>query len=170
MLTSDRILHRVYRNPIGQEIHVWVIFWAGTGSVRGYHHPDVCWPTRGFKATTTERRDLPLVSGKSLLVAFREFRRETDRQAICYWTQEGNRIWTDADEENAFLEGTPRHRWVRERLSGDVAKRSGRLAVLIGGDLWGSGDSAERGIWNFCSRFAIEFFRVLPWANPDVSP
>ena len=85
---------------------------------------------------------------------------------VCYWTQEGRRFWGDADEESAQLEGTPGHRWIGERLFGGPVQHSSRLAVLIAADLWGSGGFAEKSLLEFCRQFAVELYRVLPWAAP----
>ncbi|MFL5338840.1 MAG: exosortase C-terminal domain/associated protein EpsI [Gemmataceae bacterium] len=170
MLTCDRAVQRIYRNPLGQEVHVWVIFWAGAGSVRGYHHPDVCWPNRGW-SVTGDTHSLPIGRGSHTIpVTLRRYARGQRRQLVLYWTQEGRRIWTDVDEEAALLEGTPRHRWLRERLSGAPLVQSGRLAVLIGGDLWGNSEYAEHSVRNFAESFASNFYCVLPWADPAAPP
>ncbi len=166
MLTYDRATHRVYRDRIGQEMHVWVIFWSGAGSVRGYHHPDVCWPNRGWSAIEKRVDELDLGPSK-LPLTVRQFENGGRRQVLCYWTQEGDRFWTSADEDAAHLEGTPGHRWIRERLLGGPVQQSGRLSVLIGADRLGAGDFTESATLSFCRQFAAELYRVLPWAAPE---
>lgn len=167
MLTYDRACHRAYRNGIGQEIHVWVLFWSGASSVRGYHHPDVCWPNRGWTQTRSDVRELELPEKTILPLTVREFDREGRRQLVCYWTQEGGRVWTPEDERTALADGTPGHRWIADRLSGTPVQRSGRVAVLIGGDLWDKSGYGERTVMTFCRAFASELYRVAPWATPD---
>lgn len=166
MLAFDCASHRVYRDGIGQELHAWVIFWSGPGSVRGYHHPDVCWPNRGWTVVDKRMEQIRLGPAVAIPATLRRYENNGRRQVLCYWTQEGGRIWTDADEEAAYLEGTPGHRWILERLSGKSGPRSGRLAVLIGADLWGAGSYAEKSLLEFSRQFAAEMYRLMPWANP----
>jgi EpsI family protein len=169
-LTPDRILHRLYQNPLGQEAHVWVVFWSANSAVRGYHHPDVCFPNQGWTRTGQEQWPVELAGpGEVLPITVRRFERadhgHVRRQLICYWTQEGPYVWAEGDEAAAYAAG-PSHVWVRDRLlrRGELA-RSGRIAVTVGAELWG-GTYAEKAVDSFCRRFAAELYKACPWATP----
>jgi EpsI family protein len=164
-LGYDRAMHRVYRNAIGQDVHVWVIYWSRVTSEKGYHHPDLCLGNQGW--TLVERRlvSVPLANGLELPVTYRRFRQNGRAEGVGYWTQEGPRIWTDADEEQARAGGS--YRWLLEGLSGRMLTHDARLSVLVDTELWGSNRYAEQALLSFCRIFADELYRVLPWANPE---
>src|SRR5262249_27236035 len=113
MLTQDAVVRRVYHD-LGYEVHVWVIYWSSRNMVKGYHHPDVCWPTRGFRLS---RRDVvPIAAGGGTVpVTVREFARGSERQLILYWTQEGRKVWSAEEEERVRASGDS-HDWLGERL------------------------------------------------------
>jgi hypothetical protein len=142
------------------------MFWSGSGSIRGYHHPDVCWPNGGWDVVRRDVRPIDWRVGATTPVTFRTFAREHRRQLICYWTQEGKRVWTDREEDEAHLEGTPGHRWIRERLLGEPLEESGRLSVLIGSEMWDSGELSEQLLVAFCRDLMRELYRAVPWAAP----
>jgi EpsI family protein len=164
-LGYDRILHRVYRNAIGQEIHVWVIFWSRATSEKGYHHPDLCLGNQGWSVVERRIVDVSIGDGDALPVTFRRFRHDDQAQAVCYWTQEGSRVWTDEDEEAARAGGS--HRWLDDVRSGQLPKQDARVSVLIGTELWGSNRYLEEALLSFCRLFAAELYRVMPWARPS---
>lgn len=164
MLTYDAAAHRVYRD-LGYEVHVWVLFWSSRNMVKGYHHPDVCWPNRGFHLT---RRDVVPVAagGGTLPITVREFTRGSDRQLILYWTQEGRRVWSEDDEKRVQAAGDS-HDWLGERLfRRDPPEATGRLVVLIGTPVWGDGQTIRDQTLDFAARLANEVYRICPWATP----
>ena len=164
MLTSDAMIHRVYRD-LGYEIHVWVIYWSSRNMVKGYHHPDVCWPNRGFRAVS--RDVIPVAAGGGTLpVTVREFTRGSDRQLILYWTQEGRRVWSAEDELSVQTAGDS-HDWLGERLfQRNQAAATGRIVVLIGTAVWGDNSAIRTQTLDFTTRLADEVYRVCPWAAP----
>jgi exosortase/archaeosortase family protein len=119
LLGSDQAVHRIYRNAAGQPVHVWVIYWSSANVDRVYfHHPDVCWPNRGWAAVDCGRREIPLpaapcgnsqipnpksqkgglgfgvwdlgVPGAAgLSVAVRRFERNGQQQVVYYWVKTG---------------------------------------------------------------------------------
>jgi EpsI family protein len=164
MLTYDRSLRRVYRNTVGQEVEVWVLFWSTRNAVKGYHHPDVCFPKRGWTTTDGGVRPIEL-PGVTLPVTVRRFELNADRRLVCYWTQEGRRVWTREDERMVQAAGDSHH-WIGDRLTlRGRYESSARLAVLIGTDLWGN--YAEKALDDFCRDFAAELYRACPWATPE---
>jgi EpsI family protein len=164
MLTSDAMIHRVYQD-LGYEIHIWVIYWSSRNMVKGYHHPDVCWPNRGFRAEN--REIVPLAAGGGTLpVTVREFSRGSDRQLILYWTQEGRRVWTEDDEKRVQAAGDS-HDWLGERLfQRGPQVTTGRLVVLIGTAAWGDNSAIRSQTLSFTAKLADEVFKVCPWAAP----
>ena len=163
MLTPDAILHRRYTRDLGYEADVWVVFWSSRNMVKGYHHPDVCWPNRGFRIDAQDVIPVRTAAGGSLPVTVREFRRNADRHLILYWTQEGRHVWTAADEERVKLAGDS-HDWLAERLSGDASSPSGRLVVLVGTPTSGDGQLVRAQTLAFVAQLADELHRLCPWA------
>jgi EpsI family protein len=164
-LTFDRAIHRVYRDDFGHEIFVWVIYWEGSTSIRGYHHPDVCLANLGWMATEKDRRPIFLEDGTALSVTIRHIERSPFRQQVYYWTQEGSRVLSDEDEANADKAG-PANSWIAARLVGNPPAGSARLTVIIYADLSGHGDKGHRILDNFTKRFARQLFAICPWAEP----
>jgi EpsI family protein len=167
MLTYDAALHRVYRD-LGYEVHVWVLFWSSRNMVKGYHHPDVCWPNRGFRLT--RREVVPVAAGGGTLpVTVREFARGSDQQLILYWTQEGRRVWSEDDEQQVQAAGDS-HDWLGERLfRREPPAATGRLVVLVGTPVWGDGATIRNQTLDLTARIAAELYRVCPWAAPPGS-
>jgi EpsI family protein len=166
LLTPDAIWHRVYRDgALGYEVHVWAIFWTSRNMVKGYHHPDVCWPNRGFRL---DRRDVASVAagGGTLPITLREFTQKSHRQLIMYWTQEGRRVWSEEEERRVQATGDS-HDWLGERLfRGDPPAATGRIVVLLGTPVWGDGSTIRAQTLDLARRLAEEVYRVCPWAAP----
>jgi EpsI family protein len=163
-LGYDRVLHRTYRNKIGQDIHVWVIFWSRIRWDRGYHHPDLCLGNQGWRLLDRRSLALEFAPDAKVPATIRRFRSGDRSQLVCYWTQEGARVWNDADEAEASRGGS--HRWISEGLKGRVQSREARISVLIDTELWGTNQYPEDALLSFCRLFAAELYRVLPWAVP----
>jgi EpsI family protein len=166
ILTPDAVSHRLYRDrALGYEVHAWVVFWSSRNMVKGYHHPDVCWPNRGFRLA---RRDVTAVpaGGGTLPVTAREFTRDASRQLILYWTQEGRRVWSEEDERRVQATGDS-HDWLGERLfRRDPPAATGRLVVLLGTSVWGDGETIRGQTLDLARQLAEEVYRVCPWAAP----
>ncbi len=165
-LTYDRAILRIYRGQYGQQIEVWVIFWEASSSIYGYHHPDRCFPARGYAATLKSRRGLDLGDGRELPVTIRHFERDQDRakRIVTYWTQEGKKVLSDEDEASVDHDG-PGHNWVRDRLVEHPPEMSSRLTVLITTDAWGSEQLVDATVNEFAKEFAQQVFEVCPWAD-----
>jgi len=166
LLTYDNAVYRVYRDPIGHEVEVWVIYWQASTAIRGYHHPDVCFPNRGFEASRKGEQPLKVGDDTEILTTLRHFNRGRERVRLTYWTQEGKRVWTKLDEENAD-KGGPGHDWIRDRLVANPPELSARLAVSIKSEFSGRGEREERVAVDFSERFAAALFELCPWAKPE---
>jgi EpsI family protein len=166
-LGGDNVVHRVYRNPAGQQVHVWAIHWSSASAIKDYiHHPDVCWPNQGWSVVGEDRRPVPLSPPASLSMTVRYFERGGRRQVIGYWIQDGARVWTDQEERRA-VSGWPSQRWALDRLlSRAPQRRTPRLVALVGADSWGAAGYAERAVEEFAGQFATELYRICPWALP----
>jgi EpsI family protein len=168
MLSYDAATCRVYRD-LGYETHAWVIYWSSRNMVKGYHHPDVCWPNRGFRMVG--REVVPVrVAGGTIPLTVREFARGRDRQLILYWTQEGRRVWTEDDEQAARL-AIGSHGWLGERLSGrSRPEATGRLVVLVGTPTWGDGAAIRTRTVEFTRLLAAAVYDACPWATIPPEP
>jgi EpsI family protein len=173
ILSADAITRREY-SDLGYTVHVWVIYWSSQRMVNGYHHPDVCWPNRGFRQTLRDTVPVPLGNGSgSVPVTLREFvrtapgGRDADRQLILYWTQEGRRVWDAADEQRAQATGGVAHDWLGDRLfRRGRPVVTGRLVVLLGTPVWGNGGTIRSQTLDLAGRVAGELYRACPWADP----
>ena len=167
MLTFDTALQRTYRD-LGYEVRVWAVYWSSRNMVKGYHHPDVCWPNRGFRLLSREVLAVP-AGGGTLPITVREFARGSERQLILYWTQEGRRVWSIDDEHRVQAAGDS-HDWLGERLfRRDRSEPTGRLMVLLGTPLWGDAAAIRDQTLDLARRFADELYRVCPWAAPPLA-
>jgi EpsI family protein len=168
LLGQDRILHRSYENNLGQRVSVWVIYWSSAKLVKGYHHPDLCWGNRGFRVTAKRTEDVRPSGCGAVPATVREFERGgRDTQFVLYWTQEGNRIWTDADERAARAETGffTQPDWLGDALSGKPAQPAGRLVVLVGTE--SAAPLAQAESLRFTRALAAEVYRICPWAKPE---
>jgi EpsI family protein len=167
-LGCDQAVHRIYRDPAGQQVHCWVLHWSAAAAVKDYiHHPDVCWPKQGWTPIGQARMAMSVPpAGTSVEMTVRRFERGGVRQMIVYWAQDGNRVWTAEEEERAHT-SWPTQRWVLDRLlSRQAVERTPRLVVLVGADVWDGGGYAERAATDFARELAAELYRVCPWARP----
>lgn len=164
-LGLDHGLHRVYQR-LGYDVHVWVMHWQSSNGVRDYHHPDVCWPNRGFGMNERRIEMLETPAGRTIPLTYREFARGRDRQLVVYWTQEGRRIWGPEDEQLAISPIYP-IRWMGYRvLAPDRAHVDDRLAVLVGLPSWNGEAFARAGLHEVTGHLADELYGVCPWADP----
>jgi EpsI family protein len=164
MLTYDRACFRRYRNQYGNAIYVWAIYWQASTAIRGYHHPDICFPNRGWTATRKGREPLEFDQGQAASLTVRHFERGRDRQRVYYWTQEGRRVWTEEDENNADMSG-PGHNWIRDRLVENPPEMSARVTVIMQAAFEAGLD--ERMLKDFIRDFARELYHLCPWARPE---
>lgn len=168
-LTFDKAIWRSYQDPIGNQIDVWVIYWQANTAIRGYHHPDICFPNRGFNRIRTALHPIELVDGTVVPVTVRHFERDRERARVSYWTQEGTHVFTKEDETNAS-QGSPVEKWLlwlREWPSGTPPQTSARLSVLIRAEHRGRGDRSDRLLDEFTRNFAEELYRICIWAKPE---
>jgi EpsI family protein len=168
LLVPDRVVHRSYENNIGDRAAVWVLYW-GTGAVmKGYHHPDVCWGNRGFQAADRWVEAVPVPGGGSVPVTARAFRQGREEQTVLYWTQEGRRVWTDADEraERTDMLSTSwhGHRWVDDLLGTSAEPRQSRFTVVV--VVPSTRDRDRRNAAELPRAVAAELYRLCPWAAP----
>jgi EpsI family protein len=163
MLGPDRVSYRVFTSKLGQEAHVWVLYWASGSAIKGLHQPDICWGGRGFKPS--DKWDEPLaLAGGPLAVHAREFRQDRVRQTVLYWTQEGDRFLPDAEERERAIAplSAAGWRWVGEYLGTAEAVPGGRLTVVVA--LPAAGPQARRDAADLTRRLADDLYRVCPWA------
>ncbi len=163
MLTPDTITRRIYRD-LGYEVHVWVIFWSSRNMVKGYHHPEVCWPNRGFTLSRGDTEPIP-AGGGTIPVTVREFARGTERELVLYWTQEGRRIWSEEDEQRMRSSGDS-HGWLGERLFRKPGPPTGRIVVLLGTQAWGDGATIRSQTLELAKLIGEELYQQCPWAAP----
>lgn len=171
VLRYNACTFRAYRNKLGYESYVWVIYWSTAKAVKDYHHPDVCMPNRGSDPLAKSELTLATPGGRSLPLAFREFQQRNagHKQILLYWTQEGRTFWTPADEAEAQQQFSYPFKWIAKRTGTRPADEfDDRIVVLIGTPSWGQGDGPKAALLDFSGRLADELYRVCPWADPGV--
>lgn len=158
--------NRHYKDVIGTEVVVFAFQWNSAASVTGYHHPDICLPSRGYEPVSKGVEPVRLKAGTTLPVTYRDFRQDRNRLAVAYWTQEGRRVWTEADETAAFSFRYP-FTWIRERFKprppGEV---DDRLVVWCFAVDWTTAPSGKARYLEFISALADAVYEACPWAAP----
>jgi exosortase len=169
LLSPDTALHRVYTNNVGEVAIVWAFYWNTGAAIKGYHHPDVCWGNRGFAAPEKWIEPVPVAGGGTVPVTARAFRQGKHQQLVLYWTQEGRRVWTEADERaavNDMLYSPVReHGWVSDLLRVGGRERGPRLVVVVVAPA--ADDRARKEVARLTRAVADELYRVCPWAAPE---
>jgi hypothetical protein len=165
-LTYNSVLHRYYTTQAGEVAEVWIIYWKSAMTVKDYHHPDVCFIGRGDQMTAKAVDNLTTPAGRRVPLTYREFDSGPDRRKyVVYWTQEGHRLWTDADEARAASFLFPFY-WMRDhfREGRAVDETDDRLVVLIG--LPRVPGDPKRTLESLAGRVADELYKICPWADP----
>jgi EpsI family protein len=171
MLHQDAAVYRQYRNQIGRGTFVWVIYWSTANQVRGYHHPDVCLPNAGMRPVARTTETVRPDCGGEVPVTGRKFVGDRGTLYALYWTQEGQRVWGEIDEQAAQYAIGGRGLFLRmgEMLRTGLPKGAqGRLVVLIGTD--DGSEFAKSETLAFAKKLADEVYRVCPWAAPPIPP
>lgn len=170
-LQFNRVVFRRYRNRLGYEVVVWVIYWTTANAVAGgYHHPDHCMPNHGSTIDVRKSVDLISPGGRTIPVTYREFRNGKNRTIVQYWTQEGRYLWNDDDERNAADSLMSPFRWIAKRTGSRPADAADdRIVVLMGTSLWGDGTGPRTAMTEFSGTFIDELYRVCPWADPGTA-
>lgn len=168
-LTYNNAIHRVYEAKSGEKAHVWCLHWKSAMVVKDYHHPDICNLTHGDVMVAKDLINLRTPAGRVIPLTYREFTREGMNKLIVYWTQEGRRVWTEADEVRCASFAFPLL-WMRERLQSgrDPDDCDDRLVIYVGLPLFkhrGVAVQRERLI-DLAGRVADEVYRLCPWAEP----
>jgi EpsI family protein len=166
MLKCDEILFRRYENDWGQRVDVYVMFWATPASTAHMHHPDICWPSRGWTLDEGNIRPVAYATDRAPLgVSVRHYVRKGKRQVVYYWTQNGRAVLPDGQEPADHTE----YAWVRSLLTGGPSlTRTSRLSVLLGTDV-DAGRSAdqEAKLDRLAAAIAGDVYRLCPWAAPE---
>jgi EpsI family protein len=165
VLKCDQIVQRAYTNALGQDVIVFVMFWATPANTAYMHHPDACWPSRGWEAEEAHTRPVAYEPGRAPLpVSVRRFARGDARQVVVYWTQNGPDVVTEGKDE---WDHTAEYAWVAALLSGrKPLAQAARLSVLLGTDLHGAPEQQERMLESLCGAVAADVYRLCPWAKP----
>jgi exosortase len=164
-LRYNEAIFRRYRNRLGFDMTVWVMYWSTAKAVKGYHHPDVCMPNHGQEIAVKEQRTMRSPAGSTVPITYREFTSSrAGRTRVMYWTQEGRYFWTPDDETAAFEMVYP-FRWIERRLGVRAADEfDDRLIVLIGTPVAGDKDGSLAN--DFAGRLADSLYETCPWAKP----
>jgi len=166
MLKCDQIVHRTYTNVLGQEVQVYIMFWATPASTAHMHHPDICFPSHGFAKSSGTVQPIPLgPSRPPLQVSSRLYTLHPHSELIYYWTQRGNEVLPDGKEPPGSI--WTEYAWIAALLSGRAAPdRQARLSVLLGSEVTGTAAVAEARLTAFTTGLAREVYRLCPWALP----
>jgi len=169
MLTFDKGMRRVYHNTVGQEAHLWVMYWATSARTfesAEIHHPDICWRARGFGIDRRQTRVLHSAElGTPITVSVSHYSRGHEQQVVLYWSQEGSAVVEEGERRGGDRVG---HGWILSLLQLGGAPRP-RLAILIGSDSSTSVAHTEKTLAAFATLFADSFYRQNPWARLESS-
>jgi EpsI family protein len=167
MLTFDKGLRRLYRSPFGEEVHLWVMYWATSARTfesAEIHHPDICWPTRGFHIDRRSERQVDSAElGRPITASVSHYSQGDRHQVVLYWSQEGSAVLEEDERHGGDRLG---HGWIGSLLQLGGAPRP-RLSVMIGSDSYGSVGSTEKTLAELARLFADSFYRQNPWARPE---
>lgn len=164
-LLCDQVLHRSYTNKLGQIIQVWVMYWGGAATTAHMHHPDICYPWRGWTVTQSNLRPIDLREGGPLPISVRHYVKPDQQQILFFWTQNGTKIVAEGVEGPELMSG---HSWVMRVLRGETPKDQGaRMSVLIGTQTRGSVEAGEDLLRSFATDFAEGLYAACPWARPQ---
>lgn len=166
-LKCDQLLHRMYTNRLGQEVAVYVLFWATSANPAHLHHPDICWPSRGFEPVASGVRPVPYANGATTLpVSVRQYARGPRSQLVFYWTQTANVLMPDGKE---LAEAVSEYAWLASILRGqETLEQKARLSVLIGTDLVGPVERMESTLDGLAGSLADALYDACPWARPTL--
>ncbi len=166
VLFADTMQYRIGTDRIGHSAHAWLMYWSGNNGARGYHTPDVCWPSRGFTLVRIEPETIKTPKGRSVEFLCREFARADRRQIVVTLKQEGRRPWTDADDaanRNPLLP----IRWLQtQSANASRSQVDDRLAYLVAADVLISPSDTQKRLLQFSANFADELYDACPWADP----
>jgi hypothetical protein len=166
LLRPDNAVYRIFTNNVGQDVHVWAFYWGNTSTMLGYHHPDVCWNNKGFSPTTKWQEVIQCPGSGTVSVTAREFKQTGDRQIVFYWTQEGPRLWTEADDvaaQNELLTTQASHQWIGHLL-GTTKSTEPRLQVVV--IVPNTGNTARKDATAISKLLAEDLYTLCPWARP----
>jgi EpsI family protein len=133
-LAAAEVLHRQYQDNLGRSVETWVIRWDSAHPGRGYHHPDICLPARGYRVE--KRWDQPIATSRGTFTATaRILRHEQHGLMVLYWTEQDGRVWTHEEEADAeaMMGGYPAMKQAFKLLVNGQRLRGGlRQTILIG--------------------------------------
>jgi exosortase len=165
-LEPDQIIHRRYVNNLGVAVEVWVIVWASPDLVKGYHHPDICLPGRGYQVRRRWTEPLT-VWGETWPVTARMLENGSQPLLAFYYTQEGSRVWTEADERRAMLQlggFASLREWAANSFQTEEPHREPRVVVLLGTRAVDA--TTEQSLRRFLHHWPIRIGEVCPWSIP----
>jgi hypothetical protein len=130
------------------------------------HHPDNCWPSRGFQRVSAHVRPVPYAGGTATLpVSVRQFARGPQRQMLFYWSQNANVLMPEGQE---LAENVSEYAWLVAMLSGRRSmEQVARLSVLVGTDLAGTPEQQEVTLAGLVGPLADALYAACPWARPE---
>jgi EpsI family protein len=165
MLKCDQLIHRVYVSRIGQEIELYVLFWATPASTAHMHHPDVCMPCQGWEIESSDVRPVTYRHDRlPIPVSVRTYSQKNQRQMVFYWTQSGAVYLPDGKED---LSQFSEYAWVRQMLTGNAnLERTSRLSVRIDMEAIGNPEHQEEVMSEIGAAIAREVYALCPWAMP----
>lgn len=167
-LKCDQIIYRLYQNPQGQSVGVHVMFWANAATTAHQHHPDICYPSRGWQVTMSQMKPLDLANGAAWPISVRHYVKPEQQQVLFFWSQTGSHVLADGIEKPELMSG---HSWILELLRhGHQPIDSGaRLQVLLGTTTRGSIEPGNRLLRDFTREFANSLYEIAPWARPQAT-
>jgi exosortase len=167
-LMCDQVVRRDYVNSLGQRIQVWVMFWGSAATTANRHHPDICYPWRGWTITNVSNKVPPLrVDGvpDGIAPSVRHYSKPDEEQILFFWTQHGRYVLPEGIEPGEHFSG---HSWIFKLFQGfQPIDQGARLSILLGTHSRGSPDLGNQMMHEFASQLANELYRVCPQLRPE---
>jgi exosortase len=172
-LTNNADFNAQYYNTGGDRIDLWLFYWQSAIVVKDYHHPDICNQMQGFQTDFADLIEVRTAAGRVIPVTYREAQRDGNTMLIGYWTQEGRRLWTAANEARAKSFLMP-ILWTMERLNTSRSEDDSddRLQVYMSLNVMKgrNREMQKAAILEMCALVADELYSRFPWADPGVAP
>ncbi|WP_447977155.1 exosortase C-terminal domain/associated protein EpsI [Candidatus Nitrospira bockiana] len=150
VLQADDFMMRVYRNPAGEEVSLFVGYYRSQRTGATYHSPLNCLPGGGWAILS--REEWPVTVGSRPLRVNRVvIQKGLDRQVVLYWYQDRGRVVTSEYRAKAYLV------WDAMRRN-----RTDGALVRVSLPLIGSAEAADRTAVQFLQQVVPLFPAFLP--------
>jgi EpsI family protein len=138
----------LYHNDAGAQISLLVGIWTEY-TVVVPHSPEFCYKAVGWKPTSTKDIEVPVAGGAPITARIVFYERETERVAVLFWYQFGDKIIRSSEELRQF----------QQDLRGHATQLPPAIKVMLHTSAFDA-DSVESRMTNFASLVAAEVAKI----------